>query len=84
MDCSCQLYNTASPGRLIKLDSIYREGTRIYTSTFRTLPVESFHTETYDPHLELRRSEVGMRFLYRLRSSTTYTESLNTLDDRED
>ena len=35
-------------------------------------------------HLELRRNELGLRFLYKLRSNTTYTEFLNTLDNRED
>ena len=47
-------------------------------------PGETLHAEAHDLTLELRRNELGMRFLYRLRSSTTYTESLNSLDDRED
>ena len=45
MDYSCQLYNTASAGRLKKLDSIHREGIRIYTKAFRTLPVESIYVK---------------------------------------
>ena len=36
MDYGCQLYNTASAGRLKKLDSIHRKGIRIYTGAFRT------------------------------------------------
>ena len=31
MDYGCQLYNTASAGRLKKLDNIHREGIKIYT-----------------------------------------------------
>ena len=35
MDYDCQLYNTASAGNLKKLDSIQREGIRIYTGAFK-------------------------------------------------
>ena len=59
-----------------KLDNIYRKGIRIYSGAFRTT------VESYDPFLELRNNELGLIFLYKLRSSTTYTEFLNTLDDR--
>ena len=45
IDYGCQLYNTASAERLKKLDSIHREGVRIYTGAFRTSPVESLHVE---------------------------------------
>ena len=38
--------------------------------------------KAYDPPLELRKNE--LRFLYKLRSNTTYTESLKTFDNRED
>ena len=44
----CQLYNTASAGRLNKLDSIHREGIEIYTGAFRTFPVESLHVDAND------------------------------------
>ena len=83
-DYDCQLYSTASPARLKNLNSIHRKGIRIYTGVFRTSPVESLHAEAFDPPLELRMNELGLRFLYRPRSKTTYIESLNTLDDRED
>ena len=46
---SCQIYNTASTGRLKKLDSINREGKRVYTRAFRTSPVESLDVEANDP-----------------------------------
>ena len=57
MDYGGQLYNTASAGRLKKLDCIHREGMRIYTGAFRTSPVEELHVEANDLHLELRRKE---------------------------
>ena len=67
IDYGCQLYSTASSGTLRKLDSIYRKGLRIYTGTFKTSPIEPLHIEAYDPYLELRRNELGLRFLYKLR-----------------
>ena len=75
MDYGCQLYNTASAGRLKKLDSIHRQGIRIYKGAFRTSPVEA-----NDPPLDLRRNELGLRFLYKLKSNSSYIETLNTLD----
>ena len=72
------------PGRLKKLDSINREGIRIYTGAFRTSPLESMHVEANDSPLELRRNELGLRFLYKLRSNIVYTKSPNLLDDRAD
>ena len=46
-------------------------------------PIESLHPEAYNLPLELRSNELGLIFLYRLRNNATYTESLNTLDDRK-
>ena len=42
------------------------------------------HAEAYNPTMKLRRNELRLRFLYYLRRNSTYTESLNTLDNRED
>ena len=84
VDYDCQLYNTASAGRLKKLDNINIESIRIYTGAFRTSPIEALHVEANDPSLELRKNELELRFLYYLKSNTSYIETLNTLDDRED
>ena len=46
-------------------------------------PIESLHTEACDPTMKLRRNELELRFLYRLKSFSTYTVSLNTLDNIE-
>ena len=63
---NCQIYDTASAGKLKKLDNIHREGIRIYTGAFRTSSVEALHVEANDPALELRRNTLGIRFLYKL------------------
>ena len=70
---------TASARRLKKLDSLHRKGMRIYTRSLITSPVEA-----NNPPLELRRNELGLRFLYKLKSNTIYIDTLNKLGDRED
>ena len=67
-----------------KLDSIHREGIRIYTGAFRTSPAETLYIEANDPSLELRRNKLGLRFLYKLKSNPSYMDSLNTIDDSDD
>ena len=53
-------------------------------NAFSTSPVESLHVEANAPPLELRRNKLGLRFLYKLKSNSSYIETLNTLDDNED
>ena len=36
------------------------------------------------PPLELRRNELKIRFLYKLKRNSSFMETLNTLDNRED
>ena len=67
MDYGGQLYNTASAGRLKKLDSIHREDIRIYTGVFRTSPVETLYVKSNDPLLELRKNELRLIFQYKLK-----------------
>ena len=76
--------NTTFAGRLKKLNSIQREGIRIYTGAFRSSWVEALYVEANDPLLELRMNELGLRFLYKLKSNSSYIYTLNTLDDIED
>ena len=52
------------------LDSIHRESVRIYTGAFRTSPAEALNVEANDPSLELRRNELGLRFLDKLKSNS--------------
>ena len=81
VEYGCKLHNTALPGRLKKLDSIRRE---IIRGAFRPSEVEAMLIEADDLPLELKRKELGLRFLSELRSNTSYIETLNTLDDSED
>ena len=51
---------------------------------FRTSQTEALHIEANESSLDMRRNELGLRFLFKLRSNPTYTESLVTQDDKED
>ena len=42
------------------------------------------YVESNEPALDKWRNELGLRFLYRLRSNPTYNSTLNTLDSTED
>ena len=84
IDYGCKLYNTASAERLKKVDIIHIEGIRIFTGAFRTSPVKTLHVEVNDPPRELRKNELGLRFLYKLKSNISYIETLHTLYNRED
>ena len=58
--------------------------TAALTKIKTTLLVEALHAEANDPSLELRRNELGLRYLYKLKSNPAYIHTLNTLDDSED
>ena len=83
-DCQLYIYNTASVGKLKKLNSIHRDGIKIYTGAFRTSLVEALHVEANDLPLELRRNELGLRLMHKLKSNASYVETLNTLDNGYD
>ena len=72
MDYGCRVNNTVSAGRLKKLDSMHREDMRIYTGAFRTSPVKALHVDENDLPLKLRRNELWLRFLCKLKSNTSY------------
>ena len=46
--------------------------------------MEAPNVDANDPSLELRRNELGLRYLYKLKSNPSYIHTLNTLDDSED
>ena len=74
MDYGCQFYSTATKNRFKNLDSIHREGIRLYTGAFKT-SIELLHSEANEPSLDKRRNELGLRFLYRLKGNPTYNDT---------
>ena len=63
---------------------MHREGIKIYTGAFRFSPVKILHVEANDIAQGLRRNELELRFLHKLKSNISYIETLNALDARED
>ena len=44
----------------------------------------ALHVEANDPSLELRRNELELRYLYKLKSNPAYIHTLNTLENNVD
>ena len=74
IDYGCQIYGSASENQLKALESIQNEALRICSGAFRTSPTESLTAETNQPPLNLRRTELGLRFLFKMQSSSQETE----------
>ena len=66
---------TASARKLKKLENKHRESIRIYTGAFRISLVKALHVEANNPSLELRRNKLGLRFLYKLKSNTSFMDT---------
>ena len=69
LDYACQIYSSACKTKLQELDRIHNLGLRICTGAFRTSPVESIYVDSHQLPLDLKREELGLRYLHRLRSS---------------
>ena len=69
LDYGCQIYSSACKSKLKELDVAHNMGLRICSGAFRTSPVESLYIDNNELPLDLRREELGLRYLFRLESS---------------
>ena len=69
LDYGCQIYSSASQSNLKKLDAVHNMGLRICCGAFRTSPIESLYVDTNEVPLNLRREELGLRYLVRMKSA---------------
>ena len=53
----------------------------LYKGAFKTSLIKILNVEANNPSLVLRRNKLGVRFIYKLKSNTSYTESLNKLGE---
>ena len=74
LDYGCQIYSSACKSELKKLDVINNMGLRICSGAFRTSPVESIYVDTEQLPLNLRREELGLRYINRLKNSSNPTK----------
>ena len=69
LDYACQIYSSACKSKLKELDVVHNQGLRICTGVYRTSPVESIYVDAGELPLDLRREELGLRFMARIKSS---------------
>ena len=69
LEYGCQIYSSACKTKLRELDVVHNMGLRICTGAFRTSPVESLYVDSNELPLDLRREELGLRYITRLKSS---------------
>ena len=69
IDYACQIYSSAAKSHLKDLDVVHNLGLRICTGAFRTSPVESIYVDAGELPLDLRRQELGLRYMTRIKSS---------------
>ena len=69
LDYACQVYSSACKTHLRKLDVVHNQGLRICTGAYRSSPVESIYIDSGELPLDLRRQELGLRYIQRLKSS---------------
>ena len=67
LDYGCQIYSSASKSNLDALNVVHNMVLRICFGAFRTSPVESLYVDTYQLPLNLRREELGLRYLMRIK-----------------
>lgn len=69
LDYGCQIYSSACKTTLKELDVVHNMGLRICSGAFRTSPVESIYVDTDHLPLDLRRQELGLRYVARMKSA---------------
>ena len=63
LDYGCQIYSSACKSKLKELDVVHNMGLRICSGAFRTSPIESIYVDTNELPLDLRREELGLRYM---------------------
>ena len=87
LEYACQIYSSACKSRLKELDVIHNLGIRICTGAFRTSPVESIYVDAGELPLDLRREELGLRYIQRMktnRSNPSFKVLANSNSERFD
>ena len=69
IEYGCQIYSSACATKLKELDVVHNTGLRICSGAFKTSPVESLYVDTEELPLDLRREELGLRYMLKLKGS---------------
>ena len=91
LDYGCEVYGSATPPTLKRLEPIHNEGLRLITGAFRSSPAASLQVESGEPPLTLHREEAVMKSKIRLlHNNSTLNQLFNQrdiywkIDGRED
>ena len=68
IDYGCQIYSSACKTKLRELDVLHNTGLRICSGEFRISMIESIYVDTDETPLDLRRQELSLRYINRLKS----------------
>lgn len=79
LDYGCQIYSSACKTKLNELNILHNIGLRICSGAFRTTPVESIYVDTDHLPLDLRRQELGLRYIMKLKSDVKNNPAANIL-----
>jgi hypothetical protein len=69
LDCGCVVYGSARKSVLVSLDRVQNAALRTCLGAFRTSPVSSLHVEAGELPLELRRQQLSLQYISKLRSN---------------
>ena len=67
IDYGCIIYGSAPQSALSELDSVHNEALRICSGSFRSSPVESLYVLLDEPSLTDRRTNVSLRYYYKMK-----------------
>ena len=67
LDYGCQVYGTAPPTYLLKLDPVHSKGLRLSLGAYRTSPKESMYVEAGELDLKTRRELLQLQYYARLK-----------------
>ena len=69
LDYGCQIYSSASPRVLSRLDPIHNTALRICTGAFKSSPVRSLCVNAGEPSLQNRRNKLALQYYVRLKQT---------------
>ena len=67
LDYACQIYSSACKTRLKELNVVHNLGLRICIGAYITSPIESIYVDSNELPLLLRREELSLRYIQRLK-----------------
>ena len=69
LDFGCVVYGSARPSALESLDRVQNAALRTCLGAFRTSPIPSLHVEAGEMPLNLRRQQLSLQYIVKLRSN---------------